>query len=773
MLARELQLEPQTATDVLHQWSPNWGFKVSHEKLKASFSHLSLKCSEPDTAIKLSEIDKTEIRNHSNDRSAIAIDACIIHVFVFWRRCILCHSLSIDLLQSSSSTTIKGSTHNTACDRHISAQTNQQPIEKFIEIDYEQFGTIARNKFMTEWEFTEFRRISFMNCVIECLLRGYCEAVSYSTEERQCFLHENSNKTNVEDREGYVYSNITSWPKFWLGLCASHNCSTGKKCVLEDGQPQCEISECVDVPSLPNASIPYGHRGVNDTRAYDCDVGENGEGLVINKENLTKQERQKYDLGWKNNAYNEYASDRISVHRSLPDIRYDGCPRRFPKNLPDTSVIICFHNEGWSVLLRTVHSVIDRSPRSLLKEIILVDDFSDMDHLKEPLEKYMRDYQVKIVRTKKREGLIRSRLLGNSVATGSVLTFLDSHIECYPGWLEPLLTRVAINWSKVVCPVINLIDEDTFKTNNLQATAYGVFSVTNLVFGWEAISQREQARRQNEWDPIRSPAMAGGLFSMSKKYFEYLGTYDSGMEIWGGENIEMSIRVWTCGGSIEIHPCSHVGHIFRSRSPYKWERSIYETLLKNKARVAEVWMDEYKHIYYERINYSSSDMGDVSDRVALRKKLRCKPFKWYLDNVHPEAQLPEHSIIAGDVASLYRDTLCLDSMGTKDGLEIGVAECHGTGNNQFWAITVKGHIYGSAEYYKCLTNEIGSGKLTLWPCDDHSDIWQYTEDKKIVNQGTGKCLTLVPATRKLIMNQCSDVGTQYWNWRRARKPEQQ
>lgn len=64
-------------------------------------------------------------------------------------------------------------------------------------------------------------------------------------------------------------------------------------------------------------------------------------------------------------------------------------------------------------------------------------------------------------------------------------------------------------------------------------------------------------------------------------------------------------QVWTCGGSIEIHPCSHVGHIFRSRSPYKWERSIYETLLKNKARVAEVWMDEYKHIYYERINYSS------------------------------------------------------------------------------------------------------------------------------------------------------------------------
>ena len=53
----------------------------------------------------------------------------------------------------------------------------------------------------------------------------------------------------------------------------------------------------------------------------------------------------------------------------------------YGNNLPDTCVIIIFHNEAWSVLLRTVHSVLDRSKPHMLKEIIIVDDYSDYGNL--------------------------------------------------------------------------------------------------------------------------------------------------------------------------------------------------------------------------------------------------------------------------------------------------------------------------------------------------------------------------------------------------------
>lgn len=66
----------------------------------------------------------------------------------------------------------------------------------------------------------------------------------------------------------------------------------------------------------------------------------------------------------------------------------------YPSDLPTASVVIVFKNERWSPVLRTVYSVLNRSPKHLLREVILVDDQSDIGirEMKKTLNRSMKDF---------------------------------------------------------------------------------------------------------------------------------------------------------------------------------------------------------------------------------------------------------------------------------------------------------------------------------------------------------------------------------------------
>lgn len=352
------------------------------------------------------------------------------------------------------------------------------------------------------------------------------------------------------------------------------------------------------------------------------------------------------------NQFNQRTSDSVSVFRSLPDTRSHKCPDYPMVNgngggeskaapLPKTSIIITFHNEARSTLLRTVTSCAF-APHSahLVHEVILVDDASEDPSDGRELAAL---HKVTVIRNPGREGLVRSRIAGAAAATAPILTFLDSHCECNRFWLQPLLGAVAADPTAIASPIIDVIGLQDFRYVPASSRLRGGFD-WNLVFKWEFVprlnGKNKKKGSSSSIDPIRTPMIAGGLFSVNRTTFDRLGKYDDQMDVWGGENLEISFRFWTCGGSLLILPCSRVGHVFRKQHPYVFPGGSGHVFARNTRRAAEVWMDEYKELYYR--SYPAArfvDPGDLTQRIRLRQRLGCKPFSWFLSHVYPELKV--------------------------------------------------------------------------------------------------------------------------------------
>ncbi|RUS82496.1 hypothetical protein EGW08_009759, partial [Elysia chlorotica] len=419
----------------------------------------------------------------------------------------------------------------------------------------------------------------------------------------------------------------------------------------------------------------------------------------------------------------------------------DLLPAYSPANkLPSATVVICFHNEAVSVILRTVHSVLNRTPASLLDRVVLVNDASTLEDLGGSLEqKLLHLNKVTLTKTTQREGLVRARLLGASMATSKVIVFLDAHCECNTGWLEPMLYRLQQDSTKVVSPYIDTIKSENLEYRQSPARLQGGFN-WRLEFSWRAAVSPAP-----DTAPIKTPVISGGLFAVTRDFFTHLGGYDPQLNIWGGENFELSFKTWMCGGSLEILPCSRVGHVFRASLPYSFtpgpddSSSVREvTVLRNLARVAAVWMDQFAGLFYAAVNIPDGlDIGDITERSKLRENLQCKPFSWYLQEVFPQLQVvSEDTLFHGQVRNAG-SLLCLDVLDSpRRGVLLGLTACHGGVNQTLRLTTIHKLVLGNS----CVVPG-PNNTLTLSPCDG-AVTWIYQNGTLMLN-GSDLCVTSV------------------------------
>ncbi|XP_036907731.1 polypeptide N-acetylgalactosaminyltransferase 9 [Sturnira hondurensis] len=480
-------------------------------------------------------------------------------------------------------------------------------------------------------------------------------------------------------------------------------------------------------------------------------------------------------------GYNAQLSDRISLDRAIPDYRPKKCRQvTYSDDLPQMSVVFIFVNEALSVILRSVHSVVNHTPSPLLKEVILVDDNSDNVELKFNLDQYVHKRYpglVKIVRNSRREGLIRARLQGWKVATAPVVGFFDAHVEFSTGWAEPALSRIREDRRRIVLPAIDNIKFDTFEVQQYASAAHG--------YNWGLwcmyiVPPQDWLDRGDEAAPIRTPAMIGCSFVVDREYFGDIGLLDPGMEVYGGENIELGMRVWQCGGSMEVLPCSRVAHIERTRKPYHNDIDYYAK--RNALRAAEVWMDSFKSHVYMAWNIPMTnpgvDFGDVSERRALRQRLKCRSFKWYLENVYPEMRTYNNTLTYGEVRNSKASGYCLDQ-GAEDDDRAILYPCHGM-SSQLVRYSTEGLLQlgplGSTAFLpdsKCLVDDGRARAPALKKCEDVARpaqrLWDFTQSGPIISRDTGRCLEVEMSKDanfglRLVMQRCSGQKWAIRNW---------
>jgi hypothetical protein len=140
--------------------------------------------------------------------------------------------------------------------------------------------------------------------------------------------------------------------------------------------------------------------------------------------------------------------------------------------------------------------------------------------------------------------------------------------------------------------VVAFVDRNHFDDKAIGSKASFFWDLETF---WEADMNSETIRLKSgpaaNPNPDFSP-ISMGMFATTKRWWQEIDGMDRGLLIWGGENIDISLRTWLCGGEIVVARGSFIDHAFRTATDTApWGSLPAAIHRRNLVRVVEAWFD--------------------------------------------------------------------------------------------------------------------------------------------------------------------------------------
>ena len=183
-------------------------------------------------------------------------------------------------------------------------------------------------------------------------------------------------------------------------------------------------------------------------------------------------------------------------------------------------------------------------------------------------------------------------------------------------------------------------------------------------------------------------------------------------------------------------------------------------------------MDEYAQYVYDHQpeTYLDVDAGDLSKQIALRQKLQCKPFRWFLEVIAPDLLKTFPPVLPPDFASGVIQSkafpqYCIDSMGGGSNAAIGLHQCAENKTHpqrtQYWSLSYIRDIRKQSDSI-CLDVHESSNNATIWMWSCHNgggnQFWSYDMQTEMIVHGIRKtsCMEAFVANGELavFVNPC-------------------